>query len=111
MRKIAGVFIVFALMGSTGFAQENSEHLEHLRAMMHAMSQHGAVIPQPETINTQAATMINMTAFTNGRTASFTPNDFSVNQGDVVTVNVTVPSNDASPANPAHILLMGTYIE
>jgi len=122
MRKIAGVFIVFALMSSTGFAQENSEHLEHLehlRAMMHTMSQHGPVIPQPDgAINTLDAKAINITALVTTRSGSFTcdpssgpSNTFTVNQGDVVTLNVVVGAGDTSTANPSHILRMDTYVE
>src|SRR5437667_10150781 len=106
MRKIAGVFIVFALMSSTGFAQEKSEHLEHMRAMMHAMSQHGPVIPQPDgAVNTLDAKTINIVALVTSRSGSFTPNTFTVNQGDVVTLNVTVGDGDTSTANPSHIFL------
>ena len=109
MRKIAGVFIVFALMGSTSLAQENPEHLEHLRAMMHAMSQHGPVIPQPETIVPLAAVTQQITA----QCFQFTPAMFSVNQGDVVTLTVSVPSVDnARGCNGiGHGVLMDTYIE
>ena len=40
MRKIAA--ILFALVSASAFADSDSEHLEHLKMMMHAMSQHGA---------------------------------------------------------------------
>ncbi len=107
MRRISGLVIALTLVALGAVADESSEHLEHLRMMMHAMSSHGPVIPQPDAIQGLATTTINMTAVT----FSFSPNSFSVNQGDVVTLNVSVPSNDASPVNPAHILLMETYIE
>jgi len=40
---------------------------------------------------------------------SFSPSTFTVNQGDVVTINVTVSSSDGSSAG--HGLLMETYVE
>lgn len=106
MRKLAVALSL--LMAVSAFGQmTEEEHLEHLRMMMHAMSQHGAVIPQPENLVGLATKTINMTAVT----FSFNPNQITVNQGDVVTLNISVPTNDSSPVNPAHILLMETYIE
>jgi len=52
-----------------------------------------------------AAVTINLTA----QGFFFTPSQFSVNQGDVVTINISVPSNDT--ADGAHGILMETYIE
>ena len=105
MRKFAT--ILFALVASSAFANSNadSEHIEHLKMMMRAMSQHGAVIPQPLEIQPAAAVPITITA----RSFSFSPASFTVNQGDVVTVTVTVPSND--PSTVGHGVLMDTYIE
>jgi len=76
---------------------------------MHEMSEHGAVIPQPDAINPLAAQTINITA----RCFSFTPSTFSVNQGDVVTLNVSVPSADNASGcqGIGHGILMDTYIE
>src|SRR5690348_2562302 len=106
MRKLAVALSL--LMAVSAFGQmTEEEHLEHLRMMMRAMSQHGAVIPQPESIVGLATTTINMTAVT----FSFNPSQITVNQGDVVTLNISVPTNDSSPVNPAHILLMETYVE
>src|SRR4029077_16452819 len=104
MRKFAA--ILFALAASSAFANSSSdaEHLEHLKMMMHAMSQHGAVIPQPLEIQPTAAVPITITA----RQFSFTPNAFTVNQGDIVTITVTIPSNDGSTVG--HGVLMDTYI-
>jgi plastocyanin len=79
------------------------EHMEMLRAMLRASSSHGPVIPQPQSVNPTAAVTINMDV----RSFSFTPAQFTVNQGDVVTLNINVPSND--PAS--HGILMETYIE
>src|SRR5438552_428549 len=116
MRRISGIVIALTLVAFAAAADEQSEHLEHLRMMMHAMSSHGVVIPQPERIvNPLAAKTIAISAFTDNRNIwAFTPNSFSVNQGDVVTLSVSVPSNDASPAptgDPSHILLVDTYRE
>jgi len=105
MRKIAGVLIVLAFVASAGFADENSEHLDHLRAMMHAMSQHGAVLPQPQAIQQQATVAIEIIAVS----FDFSPSSFSVNQGDVVTLTVSVPRDD--PSTVGHGVLMDTYVE
>lgn len=104
MRKVAVVLI--ALIATASFGQmTEEEHLEHLRAMMHAMSQHGPVIPQPENLQPTGAVAINITA----KSFQFTPSTFTVNQGDVVTLTVTVPSND--PSSIGHGVLMDTYID
>jgi len=81
------------------------EHMEMLREMLRAASNHGPVIPQPETVNPMAAVTINLTA----QGFFFSPAQFTVNQGDVVTINITVPANDT--ADGAHGILMDTYIE
>ncbi|MDQ6802633.1 MAG: IPT/TIG domain-containing protein [Acidobacteriota bacterium] len=105
MRRIGGFVIALTLCAFGAFADEASEHLEHLRMMMHEMSSHGAIVPQPEAINPLAAKAFSITA----RSFSFTPPSFSVNQGDVVTLTISVPSNDASSIG--HGMLMDTYIE
>ena len=102
MRKIAVAVLALSLFSSVAFADE---HLDHLRMMMAAMSSHGPVIPQPLSITADAAQTITITA----RQGSFTPSLFTVNQGDVVTINVNVPSNDGSGVG--HGILMETYIE
>lgn len=104
MRKIGAFVLVLAFAAFPLAADETAEHLEHLRVMMRAMSSHGPVIPQPEAIGPNAVT-ISITA----RQFMFTPSTFSVNQGDVVTINVTVPGNDGSSVG--HGLLMETYVE
>ena len=105
MRRIGGFVIALTLAAFGAFADETSEHLDHLRMMMHAMSSHGAVIPQPAAINTLDVKTIDITA----RSFSFTPNAFAVNQGDMVTLRISVPSND--PSLIGHGMLMDTYVE
>jgi plastocyanin len=102
MRKIAVAVLALSLFSSIAYADE---HLDHLRMMMAEMSSHGPVIPQPLSITADAAQMINITA----RSFTFTPATFTVNQGDVVTITLNVPSNDASSIG--HGVLMDTYIE
>ena len=108
MRRIGG--IVIALTFAAGGASAD-DHLEHLKMMMHEMSSHGLVIPQPVAINPLGAKTINITALVTSNNGSFSPSTFSVNQGDVVTLNVTVGTGDTSTTNPSHILLMETYVE
>jgi plastocyanin len=105
MRRIGGFVIAITLVVFSAVADESSEHLEHLRMMMHEMSSHGAVIPQPEAIDAQAAKSFMITA----QRFMFTPSSFSVNQGDVVTITVTVPATDGSTVG--HGLLMDTYVD
>ncbi len=73
--------------------------------MLAEMSRHGAVVAQPDAIQPQATVTINITA----RSFSFSPNSIQVNQGDVVTLTVSVPSNDLSTIG--HGVLMDTYVE
>src|SRR5712691_422427 len=105
MRRIAGLAAALALVTSAAFADEKSDHLDHLRAMLAEMSRHGAVVAQPDAIQPQATVTINITA----RSFSFSPNSIQVNQGDVVTLTVSVPSNDLSTIG--HGVLMDTYVE
>lgn len=79
---------------------------EDFRAFVAANSRHGAVVPQPEAI---AANAVSKTFTITAKSFSFTvsPTPFEANQGDTITVNVTVPANDAS----AHGVLMDTYID
>jgi plastocyanin len=102
MRKIAVAVLALSL---TSFAALADEHLGHLRMMMAAMSSHGLAIPQPLSITADTVQAISITA----RSFSFSPSSFTVNQGDVVTITVSVPSNDASSIG--HGILMDTYIE
>jgi plastocyanin len=105
MRKIFAIVIVLTLAAFSASAMDQAEHLDHLRMMLAAMSSHGPVIPQPETISGNVVQTINISA----RSFSFTPSSFTVNQGDVVTINITVPSGDGSTIG--HGILMSTYIE
>jgi hypothetical protein len=132
MRRIGGIVIALTLVSvapalagdvrraEAGPTHEQADHLEHLKTMMREMSVHGPVIPQPEsvTIDPLAAKTITLTALVNNSQGSFTcnpasgpSNNFTVNQGDVVTLNLVVGAGDTSTANPAHIFLMETYAE
>ena len=92
-------------MVMTPLAQE--EHLAHLREFLATMSSHGPAIPQPASVSAAATKNFTVTA----KSFSFTisPSTFSVNQGDVVNITLTVPSNDASTIG--HGILMETYVE
>jgi plastocyanin len=108
MRKIATVLL--ALIATSAFAHSDAEHVEHLRMMLHAMSQHGAVIPQPDSlIEPTVAVPITIQA----KCFQFTPSNFSVHQGDVVTITLTAAneSRSASCEGIGHGLLMETYVE
>ncbi|HEX3068848.1 MAG TPA: IPT/TIG domain-containing protein [Thermoanaerobaculia bacterium] len=85
--------------------EAQAEHLARLRAELEAGSSHGPVIPQPESVQGLAVQNITMTA----KSFDFTPTSFTVNQGDLVNITFTVPSNDASTVG--HGLLMSTYVE
>jgi hypothetical protein len=104
MRKL--VVAVFAL-SFFSFAAFADEHHDHLRMIMAAMSSHGPVIPQPEAITGDAEKTFDIVA----RRFSFTvtPTPFVVNQGDIVTLHVSVPAGDGSPIG--HGILMDTYIQ
>jgi plastocyanin len=84
-----------------------AEHLAHLREVVAGKSVHGPVIPQPDSVSTAATKSVTVTA----KSFQFTtdPAPFTVNQGDVVNLTLTVPSNDASLIG--HGILMETYIE
>jgi IPT/TIG domain-containing protein len=84
-----------------------AEHLAHLREVVASKSMHGAVIPQPEGVSAAATKNVTVTAKSFQFTTDLSP--FTVNQGDVVNLTLTVPSNDASTVG--HGILMETYIE
>ncbi|MDP9360481.1 MAG: IPT/TIG domain-containing protein, partial [Acidobacteriota bacterium] len=88
-------------------SESQEEHLAHLRALVASMSSHGPVIPQPEGVSTAAVKNFTITA--KSFIFTVTPSPFVVNQGDVVNITLTVPSNDASSVG--HGILMETYIE
>ena len=93
-----------SMMTMSSAAQE--EHLAHLREVVASGSSHGPIIPQPESVTGLADKPFTITA----KSFSFTvsPMPFVVNQGDVVTLTVTVPANDSSSVG--HGILMDTYI-
>lgn len=84
-----------------------AEHLAHLREVVASLSLHGPVIPQPDSVGATAVKNFTITA----KSFSFTidPSPFTVNQGDVVNITLTVPANDASTVG--HGILMETYRE
>src|SRR5687768_14093727 len=101
MRSI--ISLVVAIFLSTAAAAKDAhppEHMEMLRAILRATSIHGPVIPQPLSVNPTAAVTINMSA----RQFVFNPAQFTVNQGDVVTISISVPANDQA----VHGILMET---
>src|SRR5262245_34958679 len=105
MRTI--VSLIAILVGCAASAAEpEHDHLAMLKAYLQAHSTPGPYIPQPETVNPTAAKTFNMVA----RSFAFdiTPTPFVVNQGDVVTINLSVPSNDQAFS---HGLLMINYVE
>ena len=83
--------------------EAQQEHLAHLRALVASGSSHGPVIPQPEGVTAAATKAVAITA----QRFFFSPTAFTVNQGDVVTITLSVPSSDGAAA---HGLLMDTYI-
>jgi hypothetical protein len=84
-----------------------AEHLAHLREVVASMSLHGQVVPQPDSVGTAATRNVTITAKSFSFTSDLSP--FVVNQGDVINLTLTVPSNDASSVG--HGILMETYIE
>ncbi len=86
-------------------AQE--EHLAHLRELVASMSSHEQAIPQPASISSTAAVK-NFTITAKSFNFTVSPLPFTVNQGDVVNITLTVPSNDSSSVG--HGILMDTYI-
>lgn len=104
MRAILSLVIALQLV-AFGAPAEQHDHLAMLKAYLEAHSNHGPVIPQPASVNPTVAKTFNMVA----RSWAFdiTP-AFTVDQGDVVTINLSTPSNDQAVQ---HGLLMETYIE
>lgn len=103
-------FIAVLAIATTAVAQSEHHHMtiEEWRAFAASISTHGEVIPQPA-IAPEAVKTITITASCSGSNFSFNPNTFTVNQGDVVTIKVTVPPNDCSSIG--HGFLMSTYHE
>lgn len=88
-------------------SMSQEEHLAHLREFLATNSSHGLVIPQPQSVGAAATKNFTITAKSFDFTIS--PSPFTVNQGDVVNITITVPSNDA--ATTGHGIAMETYIE
>jgi plastocyanin len=105
MKPILSLIVALQLAAFAAPAQEH-DHLAMLKAYLAAHSSHGPVIPQPETVNPAVAKTFNMVA--KSFEFDITPATFVVNQGDIVTINFSVPSNDQATA---HGLLMETYVE
>src|SRR5207244_7324427 len=105
MKAIVSLVVSLQIAAFSASAQEH-DHLAMLKAYLQAHSSHGPVIPQPETIDPTAAKTFNVVA--RSFTFTITPATFVVNQGDVVTINFSVPSNDSATS---HGILMETYIE
>lgn len=84
------------------------DHMDHLKVILAKASRHGRPVPQPVVVEPNATVRVfDITA----RSFQFdiTPSPFVVDQGDMVTLNVSVPANDSSPSG--HGILMDTYIE
>src|SRR5437762_3598528 len=107
MRSIISMVVVAILLSTPVVAQQHDHaaHLEMLKAYLVANSSHGPIVPQPASINPAVARTIDITA----RAFSFTPSTITVDQGDVVTLRVSVPNSDTG--NGGHGILMETYIE
>src|SRR5216684_2806554 len=108
------VALLFVAIGAVAQEHDHSmmpiaqeEHLAHLRELVASMSWHGQVIPQPDSVGAAAARNFTVTA--KSFDFSVSPSPFTVNQGDVVNLTLTVPSND--PSTVGHGILMETYIE
>jgi len=112
MRKTVGIVTVLMLAAFSARAMDEAEHLEHLRMMLAAMSTHGPVIPQPDSISGNAMKTFDIVAkqfnFTVNPADAGDSSQFTVNQGDIVTINLSVPINDGSPSG--HGIVMDTYI-
>ena len=102
-----GLSLVLSLqLVALGARAAEHDHMAMLKAFLEANAVHGPVIPQPAAVDATAAKTFNMVA----RSFQFdiTPSPFVVDQGDVVTINLSVPQNDLASQ---HGLLMDTYVE
>jgi plastocyanin len=106
MKSTVSIAIALLMAALAAPAQEH-DHIAMVKAYLAAHSQHGPVIPQPESVNPAVAKTFNMVA--KSFQFDITPATFAVNQGDVVTINLSMPSND--PSADGHGLLMETYVE
>lgn len=114
LKRVVSV-LTLSLLTFTAFAQQHDHHAmteEDRRALARSLSKHGDVIPQPAaTIVPTAAVPFTITAHaanTNSASFSVSPSPFTVNQGDTVDIEFTVPANDFSTS---HGIIMDTYIE
>src|SRR6266545_2690448 len=104
MRKSLVLAISSLLLCLAAAAQEH-HHMsdEEFLKMLGAMSSHEST-RSLTTVATGVTVTVNMTAVS----FSFSPSSITVNQGDTVVINFSVPSNDAS--TKGHGLLMDTYV-
>ena len=98
MKKIL-VTLASILVCAAAAAQEHS-HKAELRRMLSEMSTVGT----KSTVPTGVTVTVNMTA----RSFSFSPNAITVNQGDTLVINLSVPAIDDSKTG--HGLLIETYL-
>lgn len=108
------VLSILALIAAPLFAHEHDHGLspEEIQALLISASHHQPVanaaapivtdglLPAPE-----SAKAFNITA----KQFTFTPSSFTVNVGDTVTLNISVPSNDGSSVG--HGFIMDTWVE
>ncbi|HKS24192.1 MAG TPA: IPT/TIG domain-containing protein [Thermoanaerobaculia bacterium] len=101
MSPIMKILITVAsiLVSAVAVAQEH-HHDAELRKLLSEMSTVGT----KSTVPTGVTVTVNMTA----RSFSFTPSAITVNQGDTLVINLSVPSGDESKTG--HGLLMETYL-
>lgn len=102
MRKSLVVTLPALLLCAAAFAQEHHHPMtdaEFLK-MLGSMSAVGT----KSTVATGVTVTVNMTA----QSFDFSPSKITVNQGDTLIINLTVPAND--PTKKGHGILMETYI-
>jgi uncharacterized cupredoxin-like copper-binding protein len=99
MKRIL-VAVASILVSAVAVAQEHHHNDAELRKMLSEMSTVGT----KSTVPTGVTVTVNMTA----RSFSFTPSTITVNQGDTLVINLSVPSGDESKTG--HGLLMETYL-
>jgi hypothetical protein len=113
MRKLTLTLFTLTtlLLAASAFAQHEAQHdddahLAMLRMWLAESSQHGPVLKASDIAPTGVTRTFDITA----RSFSFTitPQPFAVNQGDTVTINLSVPAGDPAAA---HGILMDTYID
>jgi hypothetical protein len=102
MQKSLVLALAALLLCAAAFAQEHHHPMtdaEFLK-MLGSMSAVGT----KSTVATGVTVTVNMTA----QSFDFTPSKITVNQGDTLVINLSVPSND--PSKKGHGILMETYI-